>query len=305
MKQLREVVERQKNVPHGCILKIFQGAQLLADDVPIDRLDSSQPLFAVISRDTKLEVLLQASGSWGGYHDMLASAASPPDDERARVLGPMPTILAVLEDLGGQPAEMKAIRAGPQSLEYVGQKGDLLLPSLDATPLLTAAGVEKFARVTLSIQVNSDAFNRGLGVVLEANPLTESTPDSEKSFLYNGYGLKDDATRNVVKFHPGMQGGQLRIEGEGGWNNQRVGFLPKNWTASDHKFHTLEITVGADGMNEVQLQGTEPGEIWSKPWKRQLTEGRYTPAIYAWVDRVSECDSDPLHIGEINMRVNL
>jgi len=265
------------------------------------------PIFIVIAQETKLEVLLQAAGSWGGYHDMLANATSPSSDARARVLGPMPTILSVLEDLGGQPAEMKALRAGHKSLEYVGQRGDLLLPSLDATPLLTAAGVDKFAHVTLCIQLNSDVGNRGLGVVLEANPFTTPTADVEelRSYMYNGYGLQDDSARNVVKFHPGMHGGELRIEGLGGWTNQHVGFLPKTWTQSGHKFHTLEITVGADSMNEVKFDGTETGHTWSKPWKRQLTGGRYTPAIYAWVDRCHENETDPLHIGEITLRVNL
>jgi len=297
------------DVPPHCNVKMFQGGQVILEDTATSRLDVEQPVFAVIVRETKIEILLQAAGSYEGYKDLMCSAQTDARDPSVRLVGPMPSILHVLEELGGQPSELKTLHAGSQGasiLQFAGNAGELILPSLDATPLLAAVGVAKFNRVTLSVEVNSDAFNRGLGVVVEASPLMESTVDESglPSYLYNGYGVSSKKKQSAIKFHPGMGGGELRVEGLGGWGNQSVGFTPKSWTASRHKLHTLALTIGADGQNVVQLRGTEAGQVWQKPWRRPLTDGVHIPALYAWLD-LGGPGEHPLHIGQISFRVHL
>uniref|UniRef100_A0A7S2AL15 Uncharacterized protein n=1 Tax=Alexandrium andersonii TaxID=327968 RepID=A0A7S2AL15_9DINO len=172
-------------------------------------------------------------------------------------------------------------------------------------PLLREHGAETFKMVTISVEVNSDAHNNGLGVVLEASPLMDCTVDEHglPSYVYNGAGLSRDKKRSAVKFHPGMHGGMLRVEGTGGFGNSGVGFLPESWTGAARKFHTLRLTLGANGENLVRIDGAQEGQSWSNPWKHQLTEGRYTPAVYAWLDMVSI--NRPLFIGKITMQFHM
>ena len=71
--------------------------------------------------------------------------------------------------------------------------------------------------------------------------------------LFRAPAIESTRTNNTVKFHPGMHGGMLRVEGGGGFFNQSIGFTPKSWTDSGHRFHKLEVTAGADGDNEVRI----------------------------------------------------
>merc|ERR1711957_183706 len=100
-----------------------------------------------------------------------------------------------------------------------------------------------------------------------------------------------------------MGGGQLRIEGVGGFYNSNVGFTPRGWTESGNKYHTLEVTLGSDGKNELCLKGTDEGQEWRRPWERQLTAGKHFPSIYAWLDMGSH--GRPLHVRNISMRVHI
>merc|ERR1712196_237957 len=101
--------------------------------------------------------------------------------------------------------------------------GQLIMPSLDLAPLQAAAGVESFPRVTLCVGVNSDSSNDGLGVVLEASPMMDVSVNDHgiPSYVYSGsigFGVSAGSQGNCVKFHPGMSGGALRVEGRGGWH---------------------------------------------------------------------------------------
>lgn len=303
---LRAGVEKMHTIPPACLLKLFQDGQLLHDDFPVKDIDSAQPIFGAVSKETKLEVLLQAAGSYAGYQDVLRDARASSMDPKTLMVGPVPTILEVLEDMGGQAPKLEHLCTGDEdgTLRFSGAHGDLLLPSIDATALLARAGAAKFDRVTICIELNSDAYNQGLGVVLEASPLMDSTIDEHglPMYVYNGYGISSKKKQNAVKFHPGMGGGQLRVEGLGGWGNQSIGFTPLSWAQSGHQFHTLELTLGADGKNEMCIKGTKEGQVWRKPWTRQLTEGRYFPAVYAWLDLGSK--KNPLHIKNISLRVH-
>ncbi|CAE8629370.1 unnamed protein product [Polarella glacialis] len=166
-------------------------------------------------------------------------------DNKTKLLGAMPLILEVLEEMAEQLlegddlafTEVNHLRKGqlPETLGLTGKSGALLVPSLDATPILKAAGAGSFDRV--SVQVNSDGFNRA----------------------------------NYIKFHPGMGGGGMRVEGPGGWDNQANGFKPAFWTASRHKFHNLHFAFNASGENLMRIEGTNAGEAFEKPWANQLT----------------------------------
>lgn len=305
---LREGVEKQHEIPAACILKCFQDGSLLLDEDPIKQIDTSQPVFGVVARETRLEVLLQACGKFSGYVDVMMKAVKGAEDPKTRItIPPLPDIITVLTDMGGQVPDLEHLAKGKieGSLEFSGSNGDLILPSIDAAPLLAAAGADKFAAVTMCIEVNSDAYNRGLGVVLEASPLMDSSVDESglPSYIYNGYGVSDDKKQNAIKFHPGMAGGQLRVEGPGGWGNDNIGFTPANWSNSGNKYHTLELTVRADGANEICIKGTDEGQVWRRNWKRPLTAGRYFPAVYAWLDLGSK--HLPLQIGKISMTVHM
>ena len=189
-------------------------------------------------------------------------------------------------------------------LKFSGSAGDLLVPSIDAASLCGKAGATHFEKVMLSVEVNSDAYNRGLGIVLEGSPLMDKTAseDGLPSYVYNGYGISKDKKTNAVKFHPGMGGGQLRIEGVGGFQNQNLGFTPENWTDSHKRFHRLDVTLGKDGSNELCFH-SESGRTWRKSWTRKLTDGRYIPAIYAWLDLGSH--ENPVYFGQISAIVHL
>merc|ERR1712107_331031 len=143
----------------------------------------------------------------------------------------------------------------------------------------------------------------GLGVVLEANPMTNVTVDAEglPSYIYNGYGFSKGKIQNAVKFHPGMHRGQLRIEGPGGFYNQSMPFTPRAWTESGNKYHTLHLTLGADGQNILRFLDADEGQRWEVPWEHQLTCGRYIPALYGWLDLGDWI----LQIGRIGVRLHL
>eukprot|EP00933_Yihiella_yeosuensis_P036044 TRINITY_DN2973_c0_g3_i3.p1 TRINITY_DN2973_c0_g3~~TRINITY_DN2973_c0_g3_i3.p1 ORF type:complete len:334 (-),score=61.14 TRINITY_DN2973_c0_g3_i3:288-1289(-) len=303
---LREGVEAIHEVPPACLLKMFQGGDVLEDQRLVSELNAEEQIFAIVVRETKVEILLQAAGSYQGYKDLLASASDDPDEATSKLVGPMPSILSVLEDMRGEPVEVaNLVKAeDPERMEFGGSDGVLILPSLDADPLLKKAGKESFTAVTLTVEVNSDAYNRGLGVVLEASPLMEPSKDDKglPTYIYNGYGISDDKVQNAIKFHPQMSGGQLRNEGAGGWGNSNVGFTPLSWQQSQHKFHKLQLLLKPDGSNTFTIKGTEEGQTWERSWKRVYTNGRYIPALYAWLDLGG--NDRPLMIGEISMKLH-
>jgi len=312
MRDLAAVYE----VPPYCIVKLFQSGQLFLEDAAVSQLDAGQPIFAVVARETKIEILLQGAGSYPGYAEVLREARPDATTPTTRVVEGLPSILHVLEELGGAPPKMDTLRPGAENegtLVFTGKDGGLILPSLSAVPLLAAAGAEKFARATLSVELNSDAFNRGLGLVVEASPLLEEAVDESgfPTYIYNGYGVSAEGKRqNAVKFHPGMEGGALRVEGVGGFSNQDMNLTPKSWTQAGQTYHTLSITVGADGQNMVTFKcGAGPdAPTWQKPFQRQLTQGTHLPALFAWLDLGVEGWGEgghPLHIGNVSLQVEL
>eukprot|EP00411_Alexandrium_monilatum_P124000 CAMPEP_0175640746 /NCGR_PEP_ID=MMETSP0097-20121207/4404_1 /TAXON_ID=311494 /ORGANISM="Alexandrium monilatum, Strain CCMP3105" /LENGTH=324 /DNA_ID=CAMNT_0016946501 /DNA_START=27 /DNA_END=1001 /DNA_ORIENTATION=+ len=300
VRDLRAEVAKQRPPPEHKELRLVHNAQVLQDDVEVDGLDASLPLFAVLSQDSRTEVLLKVVSEYAGL-----TAGKAVDGVVA--VGPMPSIFDVLQEMGGKAPdeEVTKLRRSPWSgglLEFRGSEGSLLLPSLELTGLLAANGASKAQRATLSIGVNSDQFNRGLGVVLEASPLMEASAATEGLpwYTYCDLGVSKDKPGSAVKFHPGMHGGQLRVEGFGGFQNQSVGFTPESWSRSGRKLHTLEVTVGADGTNEVCLRGAEDGQVWRKAWSRALFDGQRLPAVYAWLD-LGDTAENPLIVSPISL----
>ncbi|CAJ1432618.1 unnamed protein product [Effrenium voratum] len=300
--QLRLELEKQIEVPDGCYLKLFHSAEVLQESQAVSELDAAQPIFAVVARETDVEKLLEAASSFKGYKELLKAASSPEGAAHAiRIIHEMPSILAVLEDMGGQPANLEHLRSSEHGLE-MSTMGHLLLPALKAEVLLNSARKERFSKVVFRVQLNSDAYDRGLGVVVVQSPFLDRTLDSFglPAYIFNGFGLSEDKNSNAIKFHPGLRGGQLRVEGVGGFGNSEMGFTPKNWTQSGHKFHSFVVTIGADGENQLEVVGTE-GEIFRKVWKNLLTDGKHLPALHGWLD----LGQGTLMLGKIGLEVHL
>jgi len=300
VKQIKEAFEKQLELPAHGRLKLFCNGTVLLPSMPLSSLESSA-LFGAVSVEQAVDVLKQAASSYPAYADLMERAVTPIDGTvRTASTGEFPTILEVLEDLAGEPKELPCMKAdGPGKLRFWGKKAELLLPSLNASPWKKALGKEQLEEVTIVASCNSDCFNRGLGFAIEASPLMESTVDAKgvPSYVYNGYGLnagsdgehsdgEDSETRgiparlrrNVVKFHPGMHGGQLRVEGAGGWGNQSMGFTPASLREEDGGLHTLKLTVRTTGINTIQFRE------WSKQWTHKLFDGEHIPAVYGVAD---------------------
>merc|ERR1719162_2222835 len=101
---------------------------------------------------------------------------------------------------------------------------------------------------------------------------TSVTEEGLPWYTYCDLGVSRKKHVTVMKFHPGMHGGQLRIEGFGGFGNQSIGFTPKNWTDSCQKYHDIDFHLRPDGLNEVAIKGTEEGEVYSKSWKNKIID---------------------------------
>lgn len=302
VKELREEVERYIEVPEACYLKLFHGAEVLHDALPLTALDPTEQVFAVVARETKVELLLQAAGSYEGYKELLKTAPSSPEGDHIKVVKGLPSILAVLEDMAGQKPEIEHLRAGEHGLEMSSKDGHLLLPSINSGVLLRESRKEQFSKVVVSVQLNSDAYNKGLGLVVEEPPSMQSDTDPSglPSYVYNGFGLSESKKSNAIKFHPAMHGGLLRIEGAGGFPNCNMGYTPLNWTESEKKFHTFEVTLAVDGRNHLKVTSTE-GEVFQVDWRNKLTDGKFLPAVYAWLDLGGEA----LYLGDISLEIHL
>ena len=114
-----------------------------------------------------------------------------------------------------------------------------------------------------------------------------------------------------------MAGGQLRVEGPGGFGNRSVPqWNPKGMSLS--VLHQLEITLGADGNNEVRVVGNSHRMTWKCDlFDGNLTTasyrfarcvvlaflGRHLPGVFVWLDRGGE-PGKPLHIGDVTYRLH-
>lgn len=218
-------------------------------------------------------------------------------------VGPLPTILEFCERTGQRrPDGLDAVGGEAKGLvSYHGEEGALLVPSLNAASLLGAINTVGAVSVTLLVGVNSDSFDRGLGIIIEAPPTINETQEHlEETYVFNGLGVK--LNRNVVKFHPDMDGGQLRIEGPGGFPNKDIGFTPPGWTNSNFSLNMLEIVTTDNGRNQLTISSPSRGLSWTTLWKHKLFDGRHFPAVYAFMDLGGEAGK-PLMVGQITFKL--
>merc|ERR1712176_1602940 len=110
---LRSVVASQVQLPAGANLRLLQGPQVLNDKQSISVLDPDELIFAVVCKDTPLEQLLLEAGTYEGYSETLSKAFRD-KDATSVTAGPMPSILEVLEDMGGKPPKMDGVTSGAE-----------------------------------------------------------------------------------------------------------------------------------------------------------------------------------------------
>lgn len=236
------------------------------------------------------------------YTDMLRKSTT--GDLEAEV-GPIHSLLQVGRDLEAPVPENKDAWLEDGMFCYGGGDGHIVVPSIDLSEVLSAHGVQQVARVEISVHVNSDAYNRGLGVVLEASPLLQLLQEENDpnfySFMQARTGVSKDRRSNAIKFHPGMKGGQLRVEGKGGFGNKDIGFTPGNWKATNRRTHILKMVLGTEGRNEISFTDAEGNGMWAGSWQYQLFDGKHSPAVFAWLDLGDR--EDPVRIGPVSMRL--
>jgi len=189
---------------------------------------------------------------------------------------------------------------GLDLLIYSGKEGEIILPSLDAKPLLHSLRKNELPSATIVVGVNSDSFNRGLGIVVEASPQINETEEHVDSYSYNGYGVQ--LNRNVIKFHPNMNQGDLRVEGPGGFPNQQMGFTPAGWSNSHHELHALEVTVSTNGINKILFKEANGVHTFEHIWRHKLFDGRDFPTVYGFIDLGGE-NGKPLIVGPVSLVV--
>jgi len=210
-------------------------------------------------------------------------------------------------------------------LSFAGEEGGLILPSLDTTPLrraMTARLAFKavqvpvqgqmaapftpvdlvskgISQVSLTVGVNSDSYNRGLGVYIEASPGIDERLEHEAST----YSYMDDSTsvrRNYIKFHPDYSNGELRVEGPGGFADTNMHFTPPGWTRSGRGLNELTISMRVDGSNTVSLTTPDGKSTWHGGWHHKLFDGKDIPALYAFMDLGGE-RGKPLYVGPVTL----
>lgn len=303
-----EQVKPASTVTDDCFVRLLSGNQLLQGGTLVSDVDLQSPVFGIVVESLDLQALQALAADSPLYAEAFACAALKVEgDQVVATMRDLPSILEVYQDVGGQLPTLEAAchDAATGHFAYWGNTGEMLLPSLSAGPLHEAMGT--ISKVVIEIGVNSDNFNNGLGVVVEAAEDMTRVPDEPARQPRSFYvycsslsGLSETRARNAVKFHPGMHGGELRVEGRGGFPNQNVGFRPAAWQEGN-RLHTLKLELGADGTNAVTLvDATNESRMWTKRWRHQLFDGVNIPALYTWLDCARNQHS-PVYYGRVSI----
>lgn len=324
VRHVQQAAEAQLELePHTSLKLVCSGNVLLAS-MPVASLETHS-LFGTVTREQDVHILKQAASSYAGYVDLMENATVETlEGARIASTAELPTILDVLEQLAGEHKELPELaQLEDDRLRFWGENGELLMPPLRASPLRRALGVERLDEVTITVTCNSDCYNQGLGVGVEASPLLNTTVDEKgiPSYMYNGFGLTSSlgdepgedgraqasTRRNVVKFHPGMHGGALRVEGVGGWGNSSVGVRPASLREAEGALHTLRITVRTSGVNTVEFKGVRNGTgdpqvpAWTRDWNRELFDGDHIPSLFAFLD-LGSTDQKGVVYGRVSLQ---
>merc|ERR1719189_1601598 len=100
------------------------------------------------------------------------------DEEGAAWVGPLPNIFEYYHEAGlagllHKASQHAALDNASGAVAFDGKTQELVMPSLDAAPLLRALGQKSLPNVTLTVQLmsNSTCF----GIAIEASPLLNRT----------------------------------------------------------------------------------------------------------------------------------
>jgi len=194
-------------------------------------------------------------------------------------------------------------------LEFNGSNGAMILPSMDAMVWRRMApygprdsDYSGFNSVVVTVGVNSDSFNRGLGICVESSlGINETEEHKERSYTYSWGKLS--ARRNYSKFHPDFPEGQFRVEGPGGFADTDMNFTPPGWTTSAKGLNILEVTMRVDGENSVVLKTPDGLHSWTSIWRHKLFDGKDIPAVYVWMDLGGEVGK-PLFVGQVSLKLH-
>eukprot|EP00929_Paragymnodinium_shiwhaense_P116673 TRINITY_DN86432_c0_g1_i1.p1 TRINITY_DN86432_c0_g1~~TRINITY_DN86432_c0_g1_i1.p1 ORF type:complete len:341 (-),score=69.85 TRINITY_DN86432_c0_g1_i1:87-1109(-) len=285
-------VAKELQLAEHCFVQLTSGSSVLSDSTLLADLAGGATDFnATVQVTAELKPLKQAASKHELYEQALASAEvleADAQNQRRRVrTKPFPMILDVLMEMGGDKVEVPYMtRAEGDLLCFKGELGELLLPPMDMSQLGSKLGVEKLEAVTLSIGVNSHCYDQGLGIGLH--------PDGNIDDFFGG------KQPTCIKFHPGMQGGLLRVEGPDSFPNQFMDFTPLNlagmkeflaeevpdstWPAD--ALHTLQVTLRTTGRNTVYLKAAneQAAPAWQRDFNSNIFDGLTTPSVFAWLD---------------------
>jgi len=307
-------IEWQWAGEHGKNCFIYEGHAEIATHVRL--LHSSQRQDVACYKKLASIVGVEGSHSAGCFQKdnsipFYSLLAQPKFDSRGGAhVGPFPNIFHYYRSAGlWMPLEHAKRNLGniedPETdsnglLTYSGKNGEMILPTLDGLPLLRALGKDEFLGATIKVGINSDSSCDGLGIIVEASPQINETEEHLESYTFNGYGVH--LNRNVIKVSPNLNGWDLRVEGPGGFEDQPMGFVFLGWSDSQHKLHTIEVSVSADGANEVSFHSADGLHIFKHVWQHKLFDGRDIPSVYAFIDLGGE-HAKPLIIGPVSLAV--
>jgi len=223
--------------------------------------------------------------------------ASPTFDKQgAAWVGPLPNILDYYHEAGlagllHRASQHVTLDKASGALAFAGPMQDMVMPSLDASPLLRALSQASLPTVTVVAQLNSnsDCF----GLTLEASPMLNRT------------GWRDSSARSSVILRPSAkQPFVVMNDGRPDLVQGKVPFSLPSWTVSGARFHTLTMTFGRDGYNHVMLA---PASSLSQPstaslsWRQMLFDGRDIPSVYA-ITHCHGSQTGKVLVGQIRIR---
>lgn len=109
---------------------------------------------------------------------------------------------------------------------------------------------------SLAVSCNAAMYNRGLGCYLEAAS-SRACPSRASKHM------------NRLCYHPGMHGGQLRMEGPGGHNNKDLGWTP-NATEDGSSLQIITLRVAADGVHRYTITSSDGQHRSEGTWTNTL-----------------------------------
>jgi hypothetical protein len=82
-------------------------------------------------------------------------------------------------------------------------------------------------------------------------------------------GVETTLSEDALVFHPGYPGGAMRVEGDGGFDNQDMG-----WTPAVGVMHHLEVHSFPDGLFNIKLtDGSNPANVYTKSFTNSFAYG--------------------------------